>query len=399
MTFLDENHILNISKSNKTQYYMSFIDMINFLKTKIEDKKLQALIENDLQVLKPFIEKQYFQYAVESTVNYYFSRNFDKFEYEKKSEISNKDVDCQISYKDYSFNVEVKCPELTKKENDIFYAQIGHRTENYEKLIKKMNEIKMSINGEKKMKLPTEKGGASSKDLIFYDYLCDTHKKSGNNSSNKINVLIISLYSRYSFNEWYNYLFLPGGLFTETSFRNQNDFKNVDIIVFNNSINYHVNHKDLEYNPWNLEEHYNFIVVSPFSEFNKSEGIQIFEKEILKNNKRRDYDSYFNRELNKVYKKNNEIILEHLISEIIKSNRTPSEYSNKIIKKIFKREIETKFKMIKEEERKIGYPIYQSQEIFKLNILSIVSYINYFEIKTKKKLFYNEEKYMYQKMV
>ncbi len=85
--------------------------------------------------------------------------------------------------------------------------------------------------------------------------------------------------------------------------------------------------------------------------------------------KRRDYNSYFNRELNKVYKKNNEIILEHLISEIIKSNRTPSEYSNKIIKKIFKREIETKFKMIKEEERKIGYPIYQSQEIFKLNIL------------------------------
>ena len=82
------------------------------------------------------------------------------------------------------------------------------------------------------------------------------------------------------------------------------DFKNVDIIVFNNSINYHVNHKDLEYNPWNLEEHYNFIVVNPFSEFNKSEGIQIFEKEILKNNKRRDYDSYFNRELNKVYKKN-----------------------------------------------------------------------------------------------
>ena len=39
MTFLDENHILNISKSNKTQYYMSFIDMINFLKTKIEDRK------------------------------------------------------------------------------------------------------------------------------------------------------------------------------------------------------------------------------------------------------------------------------------------------------------------------------------------------------------------------
>ena len=58
MTFLDENHILNISKSNKTQYYMSFIDMINFLKTKIEEKKLQALIENDLQVLKQFIEKK-----------------------------------------------------------------------------------------------------------------------------------------------------------------------------------------------------------------------------------------------------------------------------------------------------------------------------------------------------
>lgn len=399
MNIVDSEHFLYIAKQNNHEYYKQFEKMIKLLELKIDRESLNSLIENDLQISKPFIKKQYLQFAVESTINYFFARNFDEFIYEKQSDISSKDVDCQISYKNFEFNIEVKCPEIIEQGEKVIYGQIGHRTDRYEEMLNKMNDIKSLTKGNFDFKLPIEVGGASSKDLTLYTYLCDLHKKVGSNNENKVNILFVSLYNKHNFSEWYRYLMLPEGLFTKTSFKEKRDYENVDIVVFTSTINSHANYEITNINSWKLEDQFNFMIINPHSKYKKEKGIKIFEREILKNKHRIEFLKLIDEIIDKAYKLSDEELKKRIVKALAEMSKTRYPITEVFFISLNFTKIKQLYGIFKEEEKVNGSPFYTNEQSTLEYFFALTTYINRVEEIEGKKYFQMESLYMYQKMI
>src|SRR5690554_4422195 len=144
----DKNHYLLKAHLEKLSYFDSFKHSINDLSTKLTEQQLKDLLTNKLQVKQGiFAEKTYIQFACETTVNSYFSKNYEEtFQYEPQiNPKSNKNVDCQIKDFDYIYNVEVKCSSFEGKENidekNAFTFEIYGRDKDYDKTKDAMKEL------------------------------------------------------------------------------------------------------------------------------------------------------------------------------------------------------------------------------------------------------------------
>lgn len=321
--FYDEKHILNIAQKNSEDYYDEFLEVINYMAEILTKEELENLITDKLRFDKIFDFNEYYQYAVETAINYYFARiSKDTFKYEvKKDNKNSKDVDCQIRYREYLYNIEVKTPKLTLKNKDLKFIFDRTNILNKKRIEEKMNELKSKAEKVKerleitlkkinkkskhhhcwkksieeklrnientKLRLPYEIGGANLKDENLYKYLCDLQNKVFEpDKENKVNVLIVALYDKFSFSRWYKYLFGEQGLFTENSFRKsqKSSYMYADIVVFTGIINSQVNFNEKKLNAWKLENNFNIVFKNPFSLKKDSIGVNLFFSEILKEN-------------------------------------------------------------------------------------------------------------------
>lgn len=279
MKFIHPSHYFNKNPEYKSEGIKTLEILLEGLSNKQQTALLRGLQDGNSQ----FEENQYLQHAVESTINCFFKKNFDKFVYEPKASFGNKNMDCGVEIDNFKINFEVKCPKISLKEEGVLYTQaIGFESPQIaeEKTKDPINGIKklLSKSGYKKVLSYNEVGGAKNKysDLLYL--LKETHLKSRNN---EVNILVVSLYSKYNFTEWINYYW---DIIIDPT--NKGEFQNVDGIIFTNTINHHINNLESTSYPWSLEKHLLFFVKNPLKpnkNINKLEMImrKIFGENIL----------------------------------------------------------------------------------------------------------------------
>ncbi len=259
MNFGNLDHYFN----KNIQYKTEGMKVLEVLLDKLSKKEKNALLNGLQKGNGKFIENQYLQYAVETTINYFFKTNFNNFIYEPKASNGNKNMDCGIEIDNLKINFEVKCPSISRKDERVLHIQaIGFDNPQTaeEKTKEPINAIKNLLSNNTKSKYKqvlayNEIGGAKNKSSDLLTLLTETHLKA---VEGEVNILVVSLYSKYNFNEWVNYYW---DIIIDKN--NKTKFQNVDGIIFTNTINHHVNNLESSSFPWSLEKHLLFFIRNP----------------------------------------------------------------------------------------------------------------------------------------
>lgn len=230
----------------------------------------EALNENDY---KGFLDKshldfpismaQYLQFSSEVTVVDYIIRNYSDFKNEPKYN-DNKNPECSFSYKGRTINVEVKCPDLSKRvqqENSEGIKVIaGERFPNKNDYIKAKEFIETNIKDSQTL------NNIDRLDNKLKDYLISAHQKFPVSSSSNFNVLVVALDIIQDMDEWYSYLFGKNGAFTDRTYITD-DYSNVDAVMITNVQHGHMaDDVNLNINCWDLENYVSLLFLNPQKE-------------------------------------------------------------------------------------------------------------------------------------
>ncbi len=283
----DSSHYLKRSKENKNAYFQKFVNTILTIENKLSIKQLNDLLDNKMLLKQNFKDFVYIQSATELSVNlFFYNLSPSTFEYEIKMNPDNKkDIDCQVEIEHIKYNIEVKCPDLEDKLNvsdDTLKVSFGTRMPNHDKVLKDVKSITANIlNSSKSSYKKTI--NVKRDDNKMKEYLIGAHKKFIDNDG--LNVLIVPLNSPESFDEWLAYLIEPNaGLFTDKSYISVSKFNKVDIVVFTNLVNSHLNYnKSPISNPWDFSKHFNIVQCNPYRLRDKKEAILKFYKNLIPN--------------------------------------------------------------------------------------------------------------------
>ncbi len=339
MNIYDENHILNIAKNKNNIYFTEYLRTTKIIKNCISEKDFDDLIKNKLQINQNFNENSYLQNAVETTINSYFTEKYPKsFKYEVPSYSTKENVDCQVEYKGYIYNIEIKCPNLVKKENDVFYAGFGARTskEGKNMVEEEIQNLANQLKGKKEVIFPWEVGGITSKDNTLANYLEKTQSKVGlKNDLKMINILVVSLYSSFSFSEWIKYLYMDQGLFRENTYKSSELYNEVDFVVFTSLVNSHKNWESSGVNPWKFEEQFNLVFINPYSNKGKEPGLSYFYNEIMPKHFSRQYEIFWFNDKKKYLEEKERIVSKFICNEISKKYNLPKVLRSEYIKKYY----------------------------------------------------------------
>lgn len=277
MEFIHPNHYFN----KNPQYKSEGIKTLEILLDGLSAKQKKALLNGLQDGNSKFEENQYLEHAVESTINYFFKKNFDKFVYEPKASFGKKNMDCGIEIDNFKINFEVKCPKVSlKKEGKLYIQAIGFESPQIaeEKTKEPINRLKelLSKSSYEEVLSNTEVGGAKNKYSDLLSLLKITHLKS---IDNEVNILVVSLYSKYCFTEWVNYYW---DIIIDP--KNKTEFQNIDGIIFTNTINHHINNLESTSYPWSLEKHLLFFIKNPLKSNKNIEKLEKIMKKIFGEN-------------------------------------------------------------------------------------------------------------------
>lgn len=287
---LPANHYLRIAKESKSNYLDEFLKSIYKIKEFISDKDFKVFWNDKMQLNKSkFDEKAFIQGACEVAVANYFSQKND-FKVEARiNKKDNKDVDIQFKSNSFTYNIEVKCASFDAKEksqnSDSFKFQTFGRLNNKNEIINILSKAidEGLANQGKPLKPHLE---LKNMDNNLKDFLISAHNKFDSGSEeNEVNILLIGCNDKEDMQCWVGYLVAPDGLFTNTSYCNQINYNNVDLVVLTNLYYKHKDFykKNVE-NSWDLRETFNLIILNPFRAKNKHNGIQNFNDEMINYN-------------------------------------------------------------------------------------------------------------------
>lgn len=259
----DNKNPLKVAYTNGLRYYKDFIDMLERFKLNLTDKEVKEIIDK-LQLDKKFDEQQYFQSVSEITVLYYILRKYNNnFIYEPKYN-GNKNPECSFKYLNKTINVEVKCPNLSKRieqeRNDKLKLELPERIPNHGEVIEDVINIVEPCLMDSRYSGVEEKKRLDNKLKV---YLESASKKFPETDDKYFNILVISLEIIPDLDEWYLYLFGDDGVFTNNSYVTC-DYSNVDAILLTTPVCGHKGDpKFKEINTWNLEETINLLFLNP----------------------------------------------------------------------------------------------------------------------------------------
>lgn len=249
---MNNNHSLNKFSENSL-YLEKFYSTLNLLKQKISEKHYKALTNDKIRLAKGEKDiNQTIQALCELSVCAYFSEQNGKFEYEPKRG-GKKNPELSFCYENYSYNIEVKCPDysIQEKKAKESYLQLKttarfpwYPTEGRE-ILKSLQDLFKNLG-----KVVEE----SKTDDKLFDYLKSASEKFQNfNLDNDINILIICCEDEDDLNEFYNNLFCSTGFFTPFSYREPKYFENVDLVFLTNLRGLHnINYLHLSDLGWNF---------------------------------------------------------------------------------------------------------------------------------------------------
>lgn len=281
MAYKEINDILKNSKlqhplysafCNNDKYYKDFLNILEDYKRVLNDNEYNKfLLKGKLD--KSIEPAEYLQFAAEVTVVDYIIRTQKCFInepiYNKK-----KNPECSFEYDNRIVNIEVKCPNLSKR---ITQEKLGdvriYAGERFPDIIR-YNDIIDDIehNCDSITIQPIDR-----LDNKLKDYLISAHNKFPNTSEKYFNILIIALDIISDMDEWYSYLFGDYGAFTCNTYIKE-DYSNVDAVMITNIQSGHVGNPEYyAINCWALENYLSLIFLDPRKEKKHNLGRYFFE--------------------------------------------------------------------------------------------------------------------------
>lgn len=259
-------HPLAVAGQEGNRYWIDFYNLTEDYRKVLSEKQYDDfLAKSRLDSLTSMPE--YLQFATEATVVDYIIRNHEK-EFENEPQYNNKkNPECSFRYVDRIVNVEVKCPDFTKrieqeesKNIKIFSAERMPTKEVYKQVL---NDINSNLADE------TDIQEIDRMDNKLKDYLLSAHAKFPESGDCFFNVLVIALDIVQDMDEWYSYIFGDTGVFTDKSFIKEK-YSNVDAILLTNVQYGHRSDKiDLSINCWHLENYLSLLFLNPIKQNDK----------------------------------------------------------------------------------------------------------------------------------
>jgi hypothetical protein len=255
-------------------------------------RKQKKSLLKDLQVDgTTFDEAKYLQAACETSIAAYLARTYkNNFVYEPKVNPP-KDVDCGFELNGKTFNIEVKCPDYSKKNeiDDSNSFKIGSfgRLIDFEDVVENLKEV---FNPENNPAVESDKPLVKQQhmDNKLKDYLVSAHGKFKESTGpDELNVLAVGCADWTDMQKWFFYMYGHQGLFTNESFYPFEEYKNVDVVMLTNLYHRHHNYKSknkLE-NHWDFSKSFNLIFSNPLRREDKKEIIWEFVEAVPNHSK------------------------------------------------------------------------------------------------------------------
>lgn len=268
-----------LTGSYSSSYVSELMGKLDVLRPYLNRSQLNCLVK-DLQLEgETFDEVKYIQAACETAVSASLASEFpNNFKYEDKVNPP-KDVDCSFENLGVRFNVEIKCPDYSKKnaieDDECFSLGAFGRLSNYEDVFQTLDEL---------FNKPEEGKEDADKPLVkqhhmdnkLKDYLISAHSKfSDNPGENELNVLLVCCSDQMDIQKWFFYMYGVQGLFCEDSFFNTSEYENVDVVVLTNLYHRHHAYWDKEKleSHWSFSKSFNLIFSNPYRKEDKMDCI------------------------------------------------------------------------------------------------------------------------------
>lgn len=273
----DNSHYLLKALLERRNYFDGFEHAIRALESKVDENKINRLLTEKLQIRKgKFREQSFVQMACETTVNSYLAEHYSQsFQYEPRCNPSNSmTVECSFEYKDFRYNVEVKCPDLEETERqrkqDANKLSALGRLSSAEELVQFVDllEQQRRINDVDVKPFVAIKNN----DNKMKDFLCHANAKfNPKNPENEINIVAVCCADPMDMQQWFSYLGGSQGLFTEESFGDRLDYCKVDLVFLTNLFHRHYLYFDkVEISDnWALDGALSLVFSNPFAEQKK----------------------------------------------------------------------------------------------------------------------------------
>ena len=269
-------HPLTSEMSLEGKYGKDFQSALQDFKPVLTEKEFNRLLKKT-QLGPINTLNQHLQFSAEFTVVYYIIRNYRGFKYEPQYN-GKKNPECSFEYEGRTINVEVKCPDFSKRidqesvEGIKSYAVDRLPTkEAYSQTIKTMEKSGVHIQSMDRL------------DNKLKDFLISAHSKFPDSNILNFNVLVIALETNSDMDEWYSYLSGPKGAFTDSSYITEN-YSNVDAVLITNlQAGHHAIDNGQDINRWKLENYISLLFLNPLKEkcyglgdYYKNKAIDLF---------------------------------------------------------------------------------------------------------------------------
>ena len=278
-----EKHYFN----NHKEYYLGFREAFDLVCREFDIRKQEKIAKEKFFIgdyNKSFNENQFMQSACELSVGCYYVKNPDLViepEVKLNRPDSDKDVDWQIRYKGFTFNLEVKCSD----ENEFFLENQVIDGAGKDKILKLIFSGRVPLPNYAK-EIFKEIASQANTGLIIpkhtdnrmKDYLVEANEKVGKHpDTNTLNVLIVACGHFANMQEWHGYLYANEGLFTSSSFWDRDSYKNVDGVLLTTLRYNHQHNFARRKESWDLSSSFNIFFRNPNSRSNiQPEIIQAF---------------------------------------------------------------------------------------------------------------------------
>ena len=255
-------HPIAVAAAKCNRYWQDFLKVNEHYENVLNEQEYNSFL-NKSQLICQISKAQYIQFASEATIIDYIIRHHSGFKNEPKYN-GKKNPECSFEYVDRTVNIEVKCPDLSKRiaqeDSEGIKLFLTERFPNKDSCIQIQEFIESNIRDGQSMQ------NIERLDNKLKDYLVSAHKKFPISNSQNFNILVVAVDIIQDMDEWYSYLFGDNGAFTNKTYITD-VYSNVDAVLLTNVQHGHMaDDVDLNINCWKLENYISLLFLDPRKE-------------------------------------------------------------------------------------------------------------------------------------
>ena len=255
-------HPIFVAATKDNRYWHDFLNVNKHYESVLNKQEYNSFL-NKSQLNGQISMAQYIQFASEATIIDYIIRNYSGFKNEPKYN-DKKNPECSFEYADRTINIEVKCPDLSKRiaqeDSEGIKLFSAERFPNKDCYMQIQEFIESNIRDGQSIQ------NIERLDNKLKDYLISAHKKFPISNIQNFNILVVAVDIIQDMDEWYSYLFGENGAFTNKTYITD-VYSNVDAVLLTNVQYGHMaDDVDLNTNCWKLENYLSLLFLDPRKE-------------------------------------------------------------------------------------------------------------------------------------